>query len=149
MDYPHNPLIGMFPAVPQIVEFTLTPECNGFGYVPALLGDFYRDGCAYACSQGAAGCVGRVDYHLQNSHAAFFTAGPPVLTFDTENDFNVHLFSRLLWDPAADTDALWGEWAGARYGERGARSAGGAPLEHPHHHAGHLLREGAARAQPA
>ncbi len=118
VDYPHNPLIGMFPAVPQIVEFTLTPECNGFGYVPALLGDFYRDRIAYARSQGAAGCVGRVDYHLQNSHAAFFTAGPPVLTFDTENDFNVHLFSRLLWDPAADTDVLWGEWAGARYGER-------------------------------
>lgn len=118
VDYPHNPLIGMFPAVPQIVEFTLTPECNGFGYVPALLGDFYRDRIAHARRQGAAGCVGRVDYHLQNSHEAFFTAGPPVLTFDTENDFNVHLFSRLLWDPAADTDALWREWAAARYGER-------------------------------
>ena len=100
VDYPHNPLIGRFPAVPQIVEFTLTPECNGFGYLPALLGEFYRDRIAYARRQGAAGCVGRVDYHLQNSHAAFFTAGPPVLTFDTENDFNVHLFSRLLWDPA-------------------------------------------------
>ncbi|MDE0221868.1 MAG: hypothetical protein OXJ90_21540 [Spirochaetaceae bacterium] len=118
VDYPHNPLIGMFPAVPQIVEFTLTPECNGFGYVPALLGDFYRDRIAHARRQGVAGCVGRVDYHLQNSHEAFFTAGPPVLTFDTENDFNVHLFSRLLWDPAADTDALWREWAAARYGER-------------------------------
>ena len=127
VDYPHNPLIGMFPAVPQIVEFTLTPECNGFGYLPALLGDFYRDRIAYARRRGAAGCVGRVDYHLQNSHEAFFTAGPPVLTFDTENEFNVHLFSRLLWDPGADTDTLWREWAAARYGE-GAPDLLAAPL---------------------
>ena len=117
VDYPHNPLIGKFPHLPQIVEFTLTPECNGFGYVPALLGDFYRDRIAYARQKGAAGCVGRVDYHLQNSRAAFFTTGPPVLTFDTENDFNVHLFSRLLWDPNADTEALWHEWAASRYGD--------------------------------
>ena len=50
---------------------------------------------------------------LQRLRAA---AGPPVLTFDTANDFNVFAASRLAWDPSLDMDALWSEWASRKYG---------------------------------
>jgi hypothetical protein len=39
-----------------------------------------------------------------------------VPTFDTPNDFNVYVSSRLSWDPSLVIEQLWKEWASARYG---------------------------------
>ncbi|MBN1669781.1 MAG: hypothetical protein JXR37_02030 [Kiritimatiellae bacterium] len=118
VEYEDNPLLGAFPRNRQIVEFTLTPECNGFGYVPALLPDFYQERLRRAQRRKLAGAVGRLDYHLQHSRRNFFTEGPPVMTFDTPNEFNIVSFSRCLWDPSSDVDALWKEWTAARYGAK-------------------------------
>lgn len=40
--YPDNPVLGAFPGQPESLELTATPEGSGYGYVPALLRDFYR-----------------------------------------------------------------------------------------------------------
>lgn len=111
-----NPLLGAFPGQPQVVEFTLAPECSGFGYIPAILADFYRARLRKAGQKGLAGTVARLDYHVHFSHRNFFTEGPPVTTFDTPNEFNIVAFSACAWNPDADLDKLWKHWAAGRYG---------------------------------
>ena len=117
--YPDNPMIGCF-SQPEVVEFTLAPEGNGYGYLPALLGDFYGKRIRFAEDRGVKGFVGRLDYHLQFSHAHFFHSGSSILTFDTENEFNIFLFSELLWHPRKSIEALWQTWAEGRYGTEAA-----------------------------
>jgi hypothetical protein len=114
LGYPDDPLLGAFGGHPQALELTATPEGSGYGYIPALLGGFYKEKIGAAAEKGLAGVAIRTDYHLQYGHDTFFTAGPPVLTFDTPNDFNVYVSSRLAWDPALDMETLWSEWAAAR-----------------------------------
>jgi len=113
--YPDDPILGAFPHQPQTLELTATPEGSGYGYIPALLADFYKQKIGGAVDRKLAGVAIRTDYHLQYGHATFFTSGPPVLTFDTPNDFNVYLASRLAWNPKLDLERLWQDWAGARY----------------------------------
>jgi hypothetical protein len=115
-DYPVNPMLGAFKGQPEVLELTATPEGSGYGYVPALLGDFYKR----AITGATGGVAIRSDYHLQYSHATFFTDGPAVMTFDTPNDFNVFVASRLAWDPSLSMDALWREWTVRRYGAKAA-----------------------------
>jgi hypothetical protein len=118
---PLDPHIGAFPGQPQIVEFSLAPEGSGYAYLPAVLGDFFAEKLRAVLDQGIIGVVGRLDYHLQYAHAHFFTPGPPVLTFDIENSANIHLLSRLMWDPSLDTADLMQEWAQGEYGTTDAR----------------------------
>lgn len=118
--YPDDPLLGAFPGRPQTLELTACPEGNGFGFVPALLDDFYREKIRRAAERGLAGAAIRIDYHLQYGHDTFFTEGPPVTPFDTANEFNVIAASRLAWDPGADLDALRAEWARRRFGAEAA-----------------------------
>jgi len=118
VEYEDNPLIGAFPKHRQIVEFTLTPECNGFGYVPAILADFYKERLKRGLAKGIAGAVGRLDYTLQFSKRCFFTSGPPVQTFATPNEFNIVAFSNSVWNPQASLQPLWKEWTRRRYGKR-------------------------------
>ena len=115
--YPDNPLLGAFPNNPELLELTACPEGSGYGYIPALLTDFYRDRIR---RQGRAGIALRVDYHLQYGHATFFTAGPPVLTFDTPNEFNIIAASRLAWDANLNPDPLFAAWCRRRYGAKAA-----------------------------
>lgn len=115
--YPDDPMLGAFPGQPQTLELTATPEGSGYGYIPALLPDFYKEKMGRAIGRKLAGVAIRTDYHLQYSHATFFASGPPVLTFDTPNDFNVYVASRLAWDPSLEVEQLWKEWASARYGK--------------------------------
>ena len=42
-DYPENPMLGAFPGQPELLELTACPEGSGYGYIPALLGGFYKD----------------------------------------------------------------------------------------------------------
>ena len=119
--YPDNPMLGAFPGQQEILELTATPEGSGYGYLPALLGDFYaREISKVATDRHLAGIAIRTDYHLQYSHATFFTEGPAVLTFDTPNDFNVFVTSRLAWNPALKLDTLWRQWTTRRYGTQAA-----------------------------
>jgi len=121
--YPDNPMLGAFPGQPELIELTACPEGSGYGYMPALLGDFYRDKIArVAAGRNLAGVALRVDYHLQYGHATFFTPGPPVMTFDTANDFNIVAASRLAWDPKSDVRQLFTGWARRRYGDNAARA---------------------------
>jgi hypothetical protein len=120
--YPDDPMLGAFPDRPQSLELTATPEGSGYGYIPALLGDFYKAKLGRAADRKLAGVAIRTDYHLQYGHSTFFTDGPPVLTFDTPNDFNVYAASRLAWNPALDIEQLWSEWAHARYGKDAAQA---------------------------
>ncbi|MEO7652096.1 MAG: hypothetical protein ABIZ80_16655, partial [Bryobacteraceae bacterium] len=119
--YPDNPLLGSFPGSREVMELTATPEGSGYGYIPALLGDFYRREIGEVATQRKlAGVAIRTDYHLQYGHATFFTDGPPVLTFDTPNGFNILAASRLAWDPSIRIADLWREWTAARYGAKAA-----------------------------
>lgn len=119
--YPDNPMLGVFKGQPEVLELTATPEGSGYGYLPALLGDFYKRALgSVAVDRRLAGVALRTDYHLQYGHATFFTDGPPVLTFDTANSFNILAASRLAWDPKASLDELWREWTVGRYGLRAA-----------------------------
>lgn len=121
IEYPDNPMLGAFPSQPETLELTATPEGSGYGYVPALLGDFYKRALGKtAIERKLAGVAIRTDYHLQYGHATFFTSGPPVLTFDTPNGFNVLAASRLAWDPSTSLDSLWQEWTVDRYGAKAA-----------------------------
>lgn len=118
-DYPDNPLLGAFAGQPELLELTACPEGSGYGYIPALLGGFYKDKIGrMAVERKLAGVALRVDYHLQYGHATFFTAGPAVLTFDTANEFNIVAASRLAWDPRADVRQMFLAWSRRRYGER-------------------------------
>ncbi len=119
--YPDNPMLGAFGAQPEVLELTATPEGSGYGYLPALLGDFYkREISQVASGRNFAGIAIRTDYHLQYGHATFFTPGPAVLTFDTPNEFNVLVASRLAWNPELSIDRLWREWTRQRYGAQAA-----------------------------
>jgi hypothetical protein len=111
-----NPMLGAFEGQPEVLELTATPEGSGYGYVPALLGDFYQR----AIAKAGAGVAIRSDYHLQYGHSTFFTDGPPVMTFDTPNDFNIFVASRLAWDPSLSVDGLWRQWTARRYGAQAA-----------------------------
>jgi len=118
-DYPDNPMLGAFPGQREALELTATPEGSGYGYLPALLGEFYQRTIGrVAVDRKLKGVAIRTDYHLQYGHATFFTPGPPVLTFETPNGFNVLAASRLAWDPSVSIDALWKEWTVGRYGEQ-------------------------------
>jgi hypothetical protein len=119
--YPDDPLLGAFPGQKQVLELTATPEGSGYGYIPALLGGFYRHEIAgVAVEKKLAGIALRTDYHLQYGHATFFNPGPPVLTFDTPNGFNIAAASRLAWNPATPLDNIWHEWTKERYGAAAA-----------------------------
>jgi hypothetical protein len=122
VSYPDDPMLGGFPGQPQTLELTATPEGSGYGYIPALLPDFFKAKISAAAQKKLAGVAIRTDYHLQFGHSTFFTDGPPVLTFDTPNDLNVYASSRLAWDPSLPVDYLWHEWANARYGKEAARA---------------------------
>ena len=123
-DYPDNPMLGAFPGQPELIELTACPEGNGYGYIPALLGNFYKDKIArLAVERKLAGVAIRVDYHLQYGHATFFTSGPPVLTFDTANEFNIVAASRLAWDPAVNAGDLFSQWTRRKYGDKAAPRA--------------------------
>jgi len=117
-DYPVNPMIGAFPAQPEVIELTATPEGSGYGYLPALLGDFFKR--EITAARGLQGVATRSDYHLQYGHATFFTDGPPVMTFDTPNDFNLYVTSQLAWNPSRSIDDMWREWTTQRYGTKAA-----------------------------
>lgn len=112
--YPDNPMLAEFP---QVLELTATPEGSGYGYLPALPGDFYK---RVINRRDLRGVAIRTDYHLQYGHATFFTDGPAVLTFDTPNAFNIFTSSRLAWDPGQSIDTLWKEWTVSRYGAKAA-----------------------------
>jgi hypothetical protein len=119
--YPEDPMLGAFSNQKQVIELTATPEGSGYGYIPALLGDFYqREIGKVATQKKLAGVAIRTDYHLQYGHATFFNSGPPVLTFDTPNGFNIEAASRLAWDPTASVDGIWREWTRKRYGAEAA-----------------------------
>jgi hypothetical protein len=119
--YPDNPMLGAFSGQPEVLELTATPEGSGYGYIPALLGDFYaREISKIGTGRHLAGIAVRTDYHLQYGHATFFTDGPPVLTFDTPNDFNIFVTGRLVWNPHQKMDDLWREWTTGRYGAQAA-----------------------------
>ncbi|MBI4874609.1 MAG: hypothetical protein HY822_08250 [Acidobacteria bacterium] len=120
--YPDDPLLGAYPGQPQAIEMTACPEGSGYGFLPALLGDFYKEKLSLAAGKRLAGLALRTDYHLQYGHATYFTPGPPLLTFDTPNEFNIAAASRLAWDPGESLDALWSEWSRARYGEQAPRA---------------------------
>jgi hypothetical protein len=120
--YPDDPMLGGFRGQPQTLEMTATPEGSGYGYIPALLGDFYKEKIGRATEKKLAGVAIRTDYHLQFGHSTFFTDGAPVLTFDTPNDFNVYVSSRLAWDPSLPIESLWTEWARSRYGKDAERA---------------------------
>lgn len=120
-EYPDDPMLGAFPAQPQSIELTACPEGSGYGYLPALLGDFYRAKIGgVAVERKLSGVALRTDYHLQYGHATFFNPGPPALTFDGPNEFNVYAASRLMWDPTARMEAMWETWSRTRYGEEAA-----------------------------
>ena len=119
--YPDNPMLGAFPGQPELLELTACPEGSGYGYIPALLGDFYKDKIGgLAVERKLSGVALRVDYHLQYGHATFFTAGPAILTFDTANEFNIVAASRLAWDPRTNVRDLFTQWAARRYGQHAA-----------------------------
>jgi hypothetical protein len=120
--YPDYPLVGAFPGQKQVMELTATPEGSGYGYIPALLNDFYqREIGGVAVRKQLAGVAIRMDYHLQYKHATFFNSGPPVLTFDTPNSFNIAAASRLARDPSTPIDHIWHDWTSKRYGAAARR----------------------------
>ena len=121
--YPDNPMLGSFPGQPEAIELSACPEGSGYGYIPALLGDFYKEKLGLAKTRRLAGAAIRTDYNLQYGHATFFNPGPPVLTFDTPNEFNVYAGSRLAWDPSLNMENLWMAWAQRRYGRQDAPRA--------------------------
>jgi hypothetical protein len=80
--------------------------------VPNVTPEDYRKRLQRADRLGVVGAVGRVDF-----------CNPPYeteRTLDTPNSFNIVAFSRLLWDPQANLDELWQEWAVSRYGKEAA-----------------------------
>ncbi len=121
--YPDDPMLGAFSGQPQAIEMTACPEGSGYGFIPALLGDFYKEKLMRAADKRLVGAAIRTDYHLQYGHATFFNPGPPVLTFDTPNEFNIVAASRLAWSPAENMETLWSEWTRARYGKEAPRAA--------------------------
>lgn len=59
-------------------------------------------------------------YNILEHGATAFTSGPPILTFDPPNEFNVYAASRLAWDPSLRIDDLWRPWTVRRYGAKTA-----------------------------
>ena len=114
-----NPLIGTF-SQDQIIEFTLARESNGHKFIPNLTPNDFKNRLNDGARKGVAGAVGRLDYHHQFSHYNGNNPGRLELTMDTVNEFNIFVFSRLLWNPDSELDSLWREWALNKYGAEAA-----------------------------
>lgn len=109
LQMPPDPSTTALPQRSRILEDVVGGEFRGKTHNIVLPDEYYAKHLRHASKYGGDGAVFRLD------HSAY-----PRSVFDTPNEFNVWLTSKLMLDPDQPLGPLWLEWTTKRYGVKAA-----------------------------
>ena len=112
-DAPFNPLLGAAKPHTQLVEYQVTGQTTGRFYFPASVVDHM----AWTMKKAFAllGPEGGTQVGPGGTHQTNYTVFDDIL-----NSINVYAWRELSWNPNADVNQIWADWAEPIYGKQAA-----------------------------
>ena len=119
--FPHNPNLQRVRGKKSLLETELAGEQRGRSALPVWVGDYFKYRLKNAMPTGILGATGRITHgNGLHMHDPVYGGSFNPCTC------NLFTFSRLLWNPEADVEELYMEWAREHYGSRVAAHVVGA-----------------------
>ncbi|HLA40435.1 MAG TPA: hypothetical protein VJ417_10575, partial [Candidatus Glassbacteria bacterium] len=122
--FPHNPNLVRVTGHPALLETEMGQEQRGTARFPVWVGDYFQYRLQNALPTGIVGCTARI-----NRRGVESSAGEPTYTTIQDplyggrinpNRANLYFYSQLVWNPEADVDRLYLDWAASYYGKLAA-----------------------------
>jgi hypothetical protein len=108
-----SPLLGQAGPHTEVAEWQITGQTTGRFYLPASTVDHTAE--TMRKSLALVGPSGGVSLYLGGTHQAHYD-----LLDDIANSINVRAWRELSWQPDADVDRIWMDWATPLFGARAA-----------------------------
>ena len=109
-----SPLLGKAKPHPEIAEWQITGQTTGRFYFPAATVNHTAQ--TMRKSLELVGAAGGVSLYLGGTKQARYD-----LLDDIANSINVYAWRELAWQPDADVDKIWMDWATPIFGAQAAR----------------------------
>ena len=112
--FPHNPNLQRVRGKTSLLETELADEQRGVSMLPVWVGWYFQYRLKNALPTGILGVQGRINHRKQRMQTLYYggSFNPNIADLD--------VFAHLLWNPEADVDKLYLDWAEKYYGRDAA-----------------------------
>ncbi|MEA1996190.1 MAG: hypothetical protein U9N45_01060 [Gemmatimonadota bacterium] len=121
--FPHNPNLVRVTGHTAMLETEMGHEQRGNGRFPVWVGDYFKYRLRNAMPTGIVGVTGRINRRAVEEKGRVTSAriqDPLYGGSFNPNIANLFVFAQLAWNPEADVEELYLDWAERFYGKRAA-----------------------------